>query len=310
MPVSRGLLIRPVLCCTRKELKSFCRDRGIRYAIDKSNLDNKFLRNRIRNKLLPLLRKDFNPSIDEAILRMGINITEGWNDLEGEISGMIPPVRRGGAVTIPIGRLEDLSDYKLYILVDILLRERMGIFQDFGRIHFDAIRKLIASGRSGSSIDLPHGLVVSRDQNNLRFTLGDRKPTPPGEISIPGEGTFELPGWGMTAKISIEQSKGTSFKASKNKAHLSGVSFPIKIAPRRRGDKLVPFGMKGRRKLSDIMVDRKVPYHERDMIPVFSDSKGIIWVPGVVTAERTRITGRTRRVTAIALEGKRSDGES
>jgi hypothetical protein len=62
--------------------------------------------------------------------------------------------------------------------------------------------------------------------------------------------------------------------------------------------------MKGTKKLSDIMIDAKIPLRERSAIPVFEDRKGIIWVPDLVTAERTRITGASRRVTVILLSEK------
>jgi tRNA(Ile)-lysidine synthase len=63
--------------------------------------------------------------------------------------------------------------------------------------------------------------------------------------------------------------------------------------------------MSGSRKLSDIMIDRTVPLSERDRLPVFEDAGGIVWVPGVVSAERTRIGPAVRRVLTIALEALR-----
>ena len=81
MPVRRGIFIRPVLACGRDELKTYLRAMRVRYAADPSNRDNVFLRNRIRNRLVPMLRKDFNPSIDDSIIRIGENILEGWQAL-------------------------------------------------------------------------------------------------------------------------------------------------------------------------------------------------------------------------------------
>jgi tRNA(Ile)-lysidine synthase len=69
-----------------------------------------------------------------------------------------------------------------------------------------------------------------------------------------------------------------------------------------------PFGMRGRKKLSDILIDRKVPAHRREALPVLEDPAGIVWVPGCATAERTRIRPTDRSVLHIALARTAPDG--
>ncbi len=64
---------------------------------------------------------------------------------------------------------------------------------------------------------------------------------------------------------------------------------------------MTPFGMKGSKKLSDIMVDRKIPCSRRDEIPVFEDEHGPFWVPGVATDERTRVPAGRRTAVRIKL---------
>jgi tRNA(Ile)-lysidine synthase len=64
---------------------------------------------------------------------------------------------------------------------------------------------------------------------------------------------------------------------------------------------MVPFGMRGTKKLSDLLIDRKVPRSRRQRTPVFEDRRGIFWVPGVAAGERTRIGARTRRALRMKL---------
>jgi tRNA(Ile)-lysidine synthase len=59
--------------------------------------------------------------------------------------------------------------------------------------------------------------------------------------------------------------------------------------------------MKGSKKLSDIMIDAKIPLRSRGAIPVFEDRCGIVWVPGLVTAERTRVTHASRKITSLRI---------
>jgi tRNA(Ile)-lysidine synthase len=78
MPPRRGLFVRPLLACGRAELRALLKNHRVRYAIDRSNLDDAYFRNRLRNRLIPYLRRNFNPSMPEALLRLSENLSEGW----------------------------------------------------------------------------------------------------------------------------------------------------------------------------------------------------------------------------------------
>ncbi len=305
MPVRRGTFIRPVMCCTGRELKEHCRARGIGYAVDPSNRDITFLRNRIRHSLLPALRRDFNPAVDDAVIRLAGSARDGLAALSEGIGRILPVTADDGSVTLDTRMAGDLSDYRLYLLVDAILRERLGVYRDIGRTHYEAVASLIRSGRSGKRTSLPHGIEVTIEHGTVRFerSIEGRGPIlPPDGILLPGDGDFELPGWQMTVSVNTAARQDRPpYQSSGKSAALAGVSFPVRVRPRQDGDRLIPFGMKGTKKLSDIMIDAKIPLRSRGAIPVFEDRGGIIWVPDLVTAERTRITGASRKITAIRI---------
>ena len=300
----RGIFIRPLLECTRDELRAFLRERRLRYAIDQSNRDNRLLRNRIRNRLLPYLRTHFNPSIDEALIRMAENFEEGWEALERTVARHLPPEGHGRAVRIPLENIKQIGDFEMYLLIDTILRDRFGIIQDVGKSHFDAAKRLIRGGRSGSKVLFPHGIVCMREQLELLLTRESIQHPPTEEIIVPCAGTFELPPWNLTLRIEAVTAPVEAVTSSARETRVAGVQFPLRIRARRRGDRMRPFGMRGSKKLSDLFIDRKVPTHRRGMIPVFEDSGGIFWVPGVATDERTRIDAGTRTALHISLEGE------
>jgi tRNA(Ile)-lysidine synthase len=93
----------------------------------------------------------------------------------------------------------------------------------------------------------------------------------------------------------------TDVRASERWAFLSAIRFPLHIRTRRPGDRMTVFGMRGRKKISDIFVDRKVPLHRRERIPVFEDQGGIVWIPGVATSERTRVDPGKRTAIRIGI---------
>lgn len=302
MSPRRGIFIRPLLECTRRELRAYLRERRIGYAIDQSNHDNTLLRNRIRNRLLPYLRKNFNPSIDEALIRMAENLDEGWEALERTVARHLPRDGHGVPVRLPLETVQRLGDFEIYLLIDTILRERFGIVQDMDKSHFDAAKKLIRSGRSGSGVHFPHGIVCMREQRELRLTRGSEPPRPGGEIVVPGTGTYALTPWNLSVHIEPVTPPVAAMVSSDREAYIGNIRFPLRIRARRAGDRMRPFGMRGSKKLSDLFIDRKVPTHRRDTIPVFEDAGGIFWVPGVSTDERTRIGAATRTVLHISLK--------
>jgi tRNA(Ile)-lysidine synthetase-like protein len=82
------------------------------------------------------------------------------------------------------------------------------------------------------------------------------------------------------------------------------------VRSRRAGDSLRPFGMRGRKKLQDVLVDRKVPRAQRDRVPIVCDGRDrILWVAGQVTCEDGRITDSTQAVVILKLSRLGEDGD-
>ena len=303
MPVKRGVFIRPVLDCTRVELKTFLRERRIRYAVDKSNKDNSILRNRIRNKLLPYLKRNFNPSIDDALIRIQENLHEGWQALSGQGMEIIPVSECDGEIAFSVQEAEKLSDYRIYLLIDTILRDRFGIIQDIEKTHFDAAKKLIRKSLSGNRIQFPHGVVLRKEHGTLTMAFEERskRKTVHRKITIQEHGKLFLRSWNLSVSIREVDLPEKDEKSKAGEKCFANIEFPIHVRGRRPGDRLIPFGMKGRKKLSDIFIDRKIPLSSRDRVPVFEDAHGIFWVPGVVTAERMRINADTKKIIYISL---------
>jgi tRNA(Ile)-lysidine synthase len=304
MAQRRGRYIRPLLTVSRRELQRLLAERGIRYAADPSNRDNRLMRNRIRNGLIPYLRARYNPSIDDAVLRLSENIAEGWEALSRTIPGFEDA--GGGAVEIPLDRFVGAPDFVIYLTIDAVLRDRFGIMQDIEKQHFDAVKRLVRTSHSGRRVELPVGVTVAKQQRTLRLTRGSRaeaSPAAPAQVLLPRAGRYPLPGWRCSVAIEKRTGPGVA-EAPATRADAEGVQspatimtnigFPVRVRTRRPGDRIVPLGMRGRKKLSDIFIDRKIPLHERDTIPIFEDPDGIIWIPGVTAADRTKIRARTR----------------
>jgi tRNA(Ile)-lysidine synthase len=301
MSPRRGLFARPLLACGRTELRAYVRRRRIPYAIDRSNLDNRFLRNRIRNRLIPSLERGYNPAAAEALLRLGENLAEGWEALEKPLRELLPRAEPSGEVAFPLARIAPLADFHLYLLMDLALRERFGVLQDVERAHFDAAKRLIRSGRSGTRLRFPHGIVARLEHGRLILSRSAAPRPAPGEVIIAGPGAHPLPWWNLAATVERIGARRIDPRSGAAEGCFAGIVFPVRVRERRPGDRIVPFGMKGTKKLSDLFIDRKVPLSRRGAIPVFEDARGVFWIPGVAAAERTRIAPGARSALRIKL---------
>ena len=308
IPPRRGIFVRPLLDCGREELIDFLGSRGIAHITDESNKDETYYRNRIRNRLLPYLRRHFNPAVDDSIERLQESLEEGWRRLEAPMLEIIPEPERDGSVRLPLTRLKRMGDFEIYLVVDLILRERFYLFQDFGKKHFDAVKRLVHESQSGRRITLPHGIRIEKDQRSIVVRRKSDGAIVPGELLVPAEGSYRLPHWNLRLEIDVIQPSDAGVW-NEREAHLASIRFPVRVRARKPGDRIRPFGMKGRKKLSDIFIDGKIPLGMRDRYPVFEDRDGLFWVPGVAADERTRIKSGTRRVTRLRLFDESTDAQ-
>ncbi|HMA76583.1 MAG TPA: tRNA lysidine(34) synthetase TilS, partial [Candidatus Krumholzibacteriaceae bacterium] len=170
MPEKRGIFIRPVLCCRGEDLENFLKTRNIRFVTDKSNLDISYTRNRIRQHLLPMLRREFNPSIDKSLIKLAENISEGFDMFSSRVERIAEKYGEENRVKIPLEELKGISDFEIYLLVDTVLKNYFDIHQDIEKCHFDAAKSLLRSCQSGRKIDLPHGVTIILEQSYLRIS--------------------------------------------------------------------------------------------------------------------------------------------
>ena len=108
IPVVRGKIIRPFLPISKEEILCFLNEKRIKYRIDKSNLSNDYKRNYLRNKIIPLLKKEFNPKLEEALFRSGANFSASKNIIDGLIGKLLERevVFSPGAAFIEMGTIE------------------------------------------------------------------------------------------------------------------------------------------------------------------------------------------------------------
>jgi tRNA(Ile)-lysidine synthase len=181
-------------------------------------------------------------------------------------------------------------------------------FEDASRLEFDHI-EAVCEGMTDPSFsrDLPDGLRAFSEYGRLIISRSDGRPQPflggvlsvPGEIDLGAAGTLTAVPGGPAAPDSDPRVAIVDADA------LVG---PLTVGPVVPGDRMRPFGMAGSRKLSDILVDAKVPARSRPFVPVVRDEERIVWVAGVKSSEDYRIGPGTQRTVRLTWEPRPSEG--
>ncbi|MGH9749281.1 MAG: tRNA lysidine(34) synthetase TilS [Candidatus Polarisedimenticolia bacterium] len=330
-PVVDGVFIRPLIELRRRQVIAHLKTRRLRYRIDATNKDQTLSRNRVRRRLLPLLAKEFNPAIVETLAQTA-DLMREEDDLLGRIAEA-----EGGRISRPVAGGTALLAAALRGLPVALqrrvLRGRIekvrGDLRGITLGHVDQALALLQPGRERGSICLPRGLVVRRHGEDLMILrrpglaaaagtngaaetdagtksgAGARAGCTEALCPVPGE--VALPGFGVRIRASLLDREATpaDLRATgRERAYLDAdlITGPLLIRPRRPGDRFVPLGAPGSRKVKTFLIDRKIPVDDRGRIPLVLTGDRIAWVVDHAIDERFKVTGRTRRVLVLEKE--------
>jgi len=305
--------IRPLIECSREEISEFAHRRGLEYRKDPTNRDLRYKRNRVRLKLLPLLR-EFNPSFLETVARASETLRKAHEHL----SSLADKAFRRALLHETTGEiiLSRESIPEVGILREYLVREAIrrvkGNLQGIESVHIEQILEELGKGRSGAQLSLPKGIRLITEGERVIFTRRppkrERRPYR-FELRL-GENFFTEIGWRFDLSV-LEGSPPDVKSHHRLEARLDydKIVQPLWVRNRRPGDKFEPLGLGGTKKLQDFFVDVKIPRARRDEIPLICDRDGIIWVVGWALSERCRLSESTRRTLCIRATPLR-EGES
>jgi tRNA(Ile)-lysidine synthase len=169
--------------------------------------------------------------------------------------------------------------------------------------HVEAVRRLAAAPRPQARIDLPNRVIARREYGQLVFEPSGRLICGDFAYAVEGPGSYDLEAVGRSVSLEFEANGSLPGNAgSPWTALLNGdlIRFPLTIRNFRPGDRFVPFGMKGRKKIKDFFIERKISDSERRNVPLLTQGSEILWVCGLRIDDRFKMTegaGKGLRVT-------------
>ena len=315
---TRGRIIRPLLDVQRSETEAYCRQHGIDFRTDESNHSLKYLRNRIRLDLLPNLEANYNASFRRGIRRLAQIAADDADYLRPQVEEALKAVtieRRGkGPLELNRARLGALHPA---IARRVIRAAILAVKGDLADVQYDTVNALVERLHDGGPRSFSTaGSGVTVRLRPDRITIANERAEHPHQSVLPVEIPLAMPGVTEAAPFAARfrlslapYSDEVEYPAMGDGCMLDAhrIRPPLVLRNRRRGDRIQPLGMAGTKKLSDLLIDRKVPRAERDRIPIMADGNGILWVVGHAVSERARITPQTRTTLIIRREAANTE---
>lgn len=302
MKPSEGGIIRPLLAVERAAIDVYCRDNGLTPRLDKSNLKTDYRRNFLRLELMPLIEREINPNVVETLCRAAEVIGDEHELVAGLARAAWPQVVSDteDGLALDCGQLEKLDAALRRELARQAIEKKRGGLKGISFFHVEKLLEKAINGRAGSVLELPGGLVARRDYGKIILT---EPATPHAGIEPPGvvltvPGDTPVPALGLIVRAELAESRPENVGPGSAVFDWEELSPPLFVRTRKEGDRFRPAGGAGGKKLKEFFIDIKVPRRQRDGVPVFTDSRGIIWLGGFRQAEH----GRTGRATAKFLQ--------
>lgn len=274
-----GYVLRPLLCVSRDEIEHFLAKRGQKYVIDSTNLETDVMRNKVRLQVLPLLRT-LNPAVSDNIQRMVENVAEAQIVLDS----LLDNFKKHN--TLELSELEKYGSSE-YVIYEWL--------KNYGFNGTQA--RQILEAETGKIMSSSQGYDVLKDRERL---IIERTLKPFNPMRIPEEGMYVL-----DEKMRLSLRKCAAYVSKKPFVatfDAQKVVFPLTVRRVEEGDWMIPFGMRGRKLLSDLMTDRKMTVFEKRRQLVVVDAQDVIvWAVGLRIADSVAVAETTQSVLELIL---------
>lgn len=279
-----GAVLRPLLCVSRAEIEAFLNEKEQGYVTDSTNLEADVQRNIVRLQVLPQLQK-LNPAVADNIQRTCENLMEAQNVL----TSILDNLNKSNIL-----ELSELSQY---------CSSEYFVFEWLKKYGFNGSQVAqLLKAETGKIITSSTGYEALKDRDRI---VVEESLKPMKIMHIPEEGCYRL---NESCQLKVQKSAVYVSKIS-HIATLDAakVSFPLVVRRVEEGDWMQPYGMKGRKLLSDMMTDLKMNVFEKRRQLVVVDAQGnVLWLVGIRVDARVAVSASTADVVELRLVNSES----
>ena len=309
--VRRDKIISPILCLSRKEVEEYIEINNLKPRIDKTNFEKIYNRNKIRLDIIPYIKENFNEDIIQTLNRMSVLLQKDNEFIENSARSFYEKhcIEQSDYFIIK----KEMFDNKEAVVTRVI---RYAL-TNFSKTHYDFEMKHIyeicnlAKNNSGKAIDLPNKIYAE----NIYGDIYIKERININNIDVKQEIVVNKNE--INGKKIFFNDENIEFSVLKNDSNLDlnqnnfikyfdfdKINDSISLRKRKNGDKIIPLGMKGSKKIKDLFIDMKVPKEERDCIPLLCFDENISWIVGIRVSEEYKITNKTKNILRVIVERK------
>jgi tRNA(Ile)-lysidine synthase len=304
----RGNIIRPLLQVPRAMIEEYCQQNTLNPVTDKTNFSSLYFRNRIRLELLPCLRDKYNNNIDRAVLGMA-RILSTENDFLAAVSrekfNELAKDSGAGRLEFSVHALSKLHTAVLWRVLRLAAEHVLGDLSNLELVHIEQMCALIGKCATGKKLYLPRGLTAGIEYGRFFIAVGHKARNrihKTYRLCVPGcTSIYEVGGVMEVQVLDIKEYNRQREISNSNRVFLdfTKTGRNLIVTGRKEGDRFIPLGMKGTKKIKDYFIDAKVPRDKRDMVPIVRNDRDIVWVVGHRIDERYKMGRDTRQVIRL-----------
>ncbi len=323
-----GMFIRPLIHTRRKDIDSYLKEKKIPFCTDKTNLENIYLRNQIRNDLIPYIQSNYSDFFRKNVLKSIEVLRDEDAFFKKESKKLLSGIDESNK------KDEVKISMEYFMSLDIAMQRRLvlacieKVKKNLTDISFKNIKDILKHSRPGGGhkkVYLKDGLIFWKQNDYFYFFNKNKNPVFLNRFDSFSEYFFlkidDLKEPKKIYEFFIEEIRlririkliGSeelpkdlkSVKSSDAYVDYDRLSFPLTVRNWKRGDRFIPLGMKESKKVHDFFMDIKMPKNKRCLIPIFSDNDTIIWIAGYRMDERVKISKKTKKILYIKTDYKR-----
>jgi tRNA(Ile)-lysidine synthase len=300
IPPVRGRIIRPLIELRRQVLREALTAEGIAWVEDPSNRDPKFLRNRIRHDVLPLLASAYDADVVPALVAVARHARASVEALDRAAAAELARLATVelDALRLPRAELAALPP----VIAAELLRQAAARFGSRAPLRawtHRGLRRVLAVTPPRRPVRLG-GVLVEVSGAWIRVGAQPAARLATRTVAVPGR--VELPEIGRVLEARLLPASGYLVPRTADRAAFDAAALPriLTVRARRRGDRFRAFGG-GERRLKSFLIDAKVPRWDRGGVPLVEAGGELLWLAGLRRAAAAPVTSATREILELRL---------
>ena len=298
IPVQRDKIIRPLLNLTSDEIRYYLKVKKFDYRLDTSNISLDYERNYLRNEIIPKLKERINPKVEQKILSSSRIIRKTRVFFENRIAVVAQSAVKfsKGELKISFKELNELDKSLWGEFFKSVIESKFTI--DLSTENLNSLIKIVEN-QAGKKLVLSNKVIAIKEREFLSLVLEKPGPKKSFKRTIKINDEAEINGRTLKIeKVNISEIKRLK-KRSGEYISADGIKTVFQIRKWKEGDRFCPLGMKGSKKVSDFLIDEKIPSTVKNEQLVLTNSGRIVWVVGLRIDDRFKINSKTKKAIKL-----------